>query len=111
MEYTKVYVVEISRGYMFSGGSVDKVFFSKRDADFYIWKKNKEDKGSSWMGAYYYVREGTIGSVCLDEKEYKKFVAEQVVEIDKQIKEKEDCAEKDTNAIQSLQKEKESLSN
>lgn len=103
---TKVFVVEVHTMMSFGGGLTDSVFFSKEDAEFYCWQKNKEQKGG-YGYVYHLLREIPAKTVQKDAKEYKKFIAEQIEELDKKIKAKLECAEKDTKAIEELTLEKE----
>jgi len=105
---TKVYVVKTSMMSIFGGSSVNCVFLSKSDAEFYVWLKNRENSGigSVYMSSYYSVTQTTVKSIDKSGKDYTKFIKEKLGEIEGEIKKKEECSEKDMQAIRDLNEQK-----
>jgi hypothetical protein len=107
MEQTKVWVVELTRSMSFMGSSFPvRVFLSQEDADFYVWT-TRQDRGDGLYRDYYSAKEVEVGVVDKTGKDFVKFKAEKLKEIDKAIEKRAACADEDEAAMARLRKERE----
>jgi hypothetical protein len=114
MEVTTIYLVEQqTAGGMFFGSysKIVAAFLSREEADFETWKLEKE-KGGFHRGISSYSISFSVVEVQVmpqhnNDKEYQKFIKEKLVAIESSIKERPECADKDTKKISELEEQKE----
>lgn len=111
---TKIWIVETD-SYLF--GHIDKGFFvSKEDAEYYVWKKLKEqEKMNSFMRDY----AGTMSFACkvrevspqtvVQEKDYKDFIKEKKANLNAELERKQKCSVNDSRDAERLIEEIKSL--
>jgi len=102
MEKTKIYIVGVSSLYSFSYGQTPIAgFFNEIDAEYFKWKKSTPNSGN-----YYSLSTIDVENVNKENKDFKKFITEKVIQIEKDIKEKQDRKDKDNLKIYELSEEK-----
>lgn len=110
---TKVWLVTAhNSGLIFGGGIVTGVFLSKKEAEFYVWQKNRQATNNPlfiYISYYSSPTETEVLSMDLSGKEFEKFRKEQVKKIDDEIEKNAKHSAEDLERVEALKREKELL--
>lgn len=112
MNTTKAYVVMSYSVLSMGHSSPSLVFFSKLDAEFYVWKENQTTINRQSFTVPYYghklysVKEVTVAVGEKNEKQFKKFLDAKLRDMDRDIEKKRACADLDEQSIKTLEAEK-----
>lgn len=113
---TKVWVVSRRHsGFGIGLSSIESVFLSKQEAEYYVWQQDKANRATLYSSFSYRVSylsapaEVDLKSVVCSGKDWDKFKKEQIERIDKEIEENSRHSEEDLQKVDALKKEREKL--
>lgn len=110
MENTQIYIIErLSGGIGFYSTTPVGFCTTKEDAEYKVWQLNKsQEQGQKMIFLYssdHYTYHTTVFMPIEKDKEYSKFLKEKIAEKETEIKNSQECKEKDEEKISSLTKE------